>query len=284
VSELRDDMDRAAGADDRPLDLEALHGRARARRARRRGGLVGGVVALALLGTAGIAGLGDDGGRAQQVTASDGGDSPSSTTETTAAPTTDVPATTAIAATSTTAPSGEPTTTSTPMTVAPTVPPTTAPDGITEVSMITGTYRGTGPTWSFSERCADLTHTFDGEVTLADGERWAMHQDYCGRVDQDDRWTGEGTFTFTTPDGATVSGTFTSRAQLPTDGEPYRMTITGGTGGFTGARGTCDMDNHVEERPAGTNQQWGDLRCTFEGDPIGMGGELAPATTAPKAA
>jgi hypothetical protein len=98
-------------------------------------------------------------------------------------------------------------------------------------------------------------------VTLTTGARWTLREDYCGQVDHGDQWSAKGTFTFTTADGATLSGTFTSRATLPTDGEPYRMTITGGTGGFTGAAGTCDVDNHVQDHGDGTTDQWGTFTC-----------------------
>ena len=99
---------------------------------------------------------------------------------------------------------------------------------------------------------------------LADGSQARLHEDSCARI-LGNQWSGEGPFSITFEDGATLTGTFTSRATLPTAGEPYTLTITDGSGSYAGATGSCLIDNHVSQRPYTEVQtQWGPFTCTIQ--------------------
>jgi hypothetical protein len=277
VSDIRAQLNRAAGPEEPPVDLDALHRRAHLRQQRRRAALTGlaAIVLLALgsfMWTSGAGGTAD-----QQLTAGNGTDDttgtstlPNDTTVTTDPPTTETlpDTTTTTPAPSTTEP---PTTTTAPVTTT-TVPVTTTavppvattlpvPDGTRHLS---GTHRGEGLPFEPSRgNCDVLAHRLDSVFTLDTGENWNYHADYCGTL-HGSLWTGAGTFTFTTPAGDTVTGTFTSRAVLPTKGEPYNLTVTNGTGPWAGASGTCHLTNHIRSLPSGLNEQAGDFTCDIQ--------------------
>lgn len=129
-----------------------------------------------------------------------------------------------------------------------------------------GTLAGEGPIVDpDSQGCPQMHHHLDAAVTLNDGSRWQLSERYRG-VHENWVWSGEGTFGFTDKAGNSFGGTFTSRVEMPTTGEPYRMTITRGAGRFAGATGTCDVDNHVEDTVPGRNRQYGGFTCD-----IGLG-------------
>lgn len=290
MSDIRDHLKRAAGPDEPPVDLEDLHRAARSRHQRRRlAGLALGAAAVFTIG--GLAWASSSDGTASQrlragiaPTAAptvNAGDS-TSTTETTPVPSTSTSTTATTApspttsapttAATTTGPSKTtrpattalPTTTSTtsvapPETTAPTAP-TTAPSS-SELRQIAGTYRGEGLPFERSpDGCAVLAHQLDAVFALSSGEHWTYHADYCGTL-QGLLWSGEGTFTFSTPTGDTVTGTFTSRAWLPSKGVPYDLAITGGTGTWVGATGPCHLTNHMRMLPSGMQEQAGDFNC-----------------------
>jgi hypothetical protein len=136
---------------------------------------------------------------------------------------------------------------------------------------LTGTYSGTEHYTLGSEECPELDHVYDATITEASGAEWAFHEDYCGRIDADDMWSGEGTFTITSPGGDELTGTFNSEAPADGDGAPYTLTVTGGSGRYEGASGECTADNHVERVSLGTQLQSGDIICT-----IGLPGRPPP--------
>jgi hypothetical protein len=98
--------------------------------------------------------------------------------------------------------------------------------------------------------------------THADGTTWAFHADYCGTLDGD-HWRGEGTFTFTAPHDATITGDFKSSASVTSPGVPYTLNITGGTGSFDGATGECLLDNHLRDVQFGVQEQYGTFSCAI---------------------
>lgn len=108
-----------------------------------------------------------------------------------------------------------------------------------------------------------FAHRIDGVFALATGEEWIYDADYCGTVDGDYIWSGAGAFTLTTPMGDTLTGTFTSRAALPTKGEPYDLTIGGGSGAWAEASGTCHLTNHIQLLPSGMQEQAGTFTCSI---------------------
>jgi len=250
VTDIRDQLGRASVTDTPPLDLDALHERVRNRRRWRKIalGAVGLVVALVVGGIA--TGTSDGSPRVQLAT-----EAPEDTTTTTEAPTT---------TTTTTTPSASSTTSTVPTTQPPAVVPQTEP--LTH-RPISGTYRGAGLQYEpFPGSCASLAHRLDAVFVLDAGEQWNYRADYCGTVDgaiwaPGTTWTGAGTFMFTTPAGATITGTFTSRAVLPSTGEPYDLTVTGGTGDWTGATGTCHLTNQMRMLPSGLQEQAGTFAC-----------------------
>jgi hypothetical protein len=137
-------------------------------------------------------------------------------------------------------------------------PPTTAPP--VTVEHVEGTYRGTEQFAVTTGRCPTLDHVLDSTFSLSDGSTWRYHSDYCGRLDGT-LWTGTGTFTFTTSTGDTITGSFDDSAQVPSEGEPFDLSIGGGTGAYEGASGSCHLDNHLLQHVFGTQQQSGTFTC-----------------------
>ena len=144
---------------------------------------------------------------------------------------------------------------------------TTAPEsGVTRppapgTERFSGTYSGIEH-YALAGGACGVQSTLDLDFTHTDGTVWAYHADYCGQIDGPD-WisqTGEGAFTL--PDGSTVTVRMPFQ-QLPadTDGAPYELTVTGGTGTFAGASGTCRLDNHLTDVAFGTQHQDGSFVC-----------------------
>ena len=118
-----------------------------------------------------------------------------------------------------------------------------------------GTFSGT-ERFAFEDgRCPELDHDLDAVFTLDNGEQWKYSASYCGTIDDQQVWSGKGTFVFTRPDGSTMSGDFTSTAQLPSPGEPYALHIT------TPFSGTCEIDNHLVPLSFGVQEQNGSSTC-----------------------
>jgi hypothetical protein len=108
--------------------------------------------------------------------------------------------------------------------------------------------------------CAVLDHRLRETFTLTDGTTWSFQAHYCGTIDAHGIWTGVGTFVITTTN-ATLSGTFTDSAQLPTLGVPYELDVNSGSGAFAGASGSCILDDHVSSLAPGEQYQEGDFVC-----------------------
>ena len=106
-----------------------------------------------------------------------------------------------------------------------------------------------------------LAHELAGTMTMADGAVWQFTETYCGILEPGPVWVGRGTFVLTAPDGATLTGTFGNSASLPSKGVPYQLDIDAGTGAFTGATGTCAVDNHLFQPEFGVQDQWGTFTC-----------------------
>jgi hypothetical protein len=45
------------------------------------------------------------------------------------------------------------------------------------------------------------------------------------------------------------------------------LTITGGTGAYEGASGSCDLDNHLTQVGFGTQEQYGSFACDITVNP-----------------
>jgi hypothetical protein len=143
-------------------------------------------------------------------------------------------------------------------------------------SIVQGTFEGTDR-WRFTDRCPDLDHVAELTFLLEDGGTWAYRAEFCGQRDEDDVWRGEGDFTITAADGSTLTGRLTSKSQLPSEGDPYGLVFTTGTGAFDGARGGCEIDNHQREASFGTTEQWGSFACEL----TGLTTPSSPASPAP---
>lgn len=192
-----------------------------------------------------------------------------STSSTTVGATTSIPtsSTTTVSPpppSTTTSPPSTTTTTSLPAPSTQGTAPSPQPSAPTRaVEQLSGSYAGNESFRLFTGRCPFLDHGLDVTVDLGDGTRWTKHSDYCGDI-HGDLWTGAGTFTYRAgSDGSTLTGEFTDSATLPSTGEPYDEKITGGTGRYVGATGTCHLDNHLEPIRFGEQRQFGTVSCTI---------------------
>ena len=157
----------------------------------------------------------------------------------------------------TTTPASTSTSTATETSVAPA--PTSEPT--VSGSPVDGTYFGAEHFALFTGQCAFLDHHILGTFSAADGTTWTFHQDYCGTL-AGDLWSGQGTFSLTAPDGATISGTVTEKnIHVPSPGVPYTLDITAGTQRFAGASGTCRLDNHLRVIHFGLQDDFGSFDC-----------------------
>jgi hypothetical protein len=122
-----------------------------------------------------------------------------------------------------------------------TLPP--APAG---AERLAGTSHGTQEWHETDGHCPDLDHTQDETVTMADGAAWTYHAEYCGDV-EGVLWHGDGRFSLTDPGGDGLNGAISvGWLTMGTAGSPRLITITGGTGAWTGASGTCLVDETVQ--------------------------------------
>jgi hypothetical protein len=161
----------------------------------------------------------------------------------------------------------DPATTATTVTTLPpiTIPSTSVP--VTTVpatpvpTAITGSYSG-DERWGLSNTSdCDLDHHLELTFEVAgDPVPWQFRSDYCGKLDGK-QWTGSGPFTIDAGEKGTLTGTMQSAARLPTEGEPFTLEITGGTGSFEGAAGSCILDNHLRTVALGQQEQWGTFEC-----------------------
>jgi hypothetical protein len=154
--------------------------------------------------------------------------------------------------TTTTAPIEEPTTTTTP---APDEEPSEA---------FAGTYEGIGHYAIGSPSCPDITQDLALTMVVGDGSTWTLRADYCASTDANGWWRGEGPFTITTDDGATLVGSLVSAAHLPTSGVPYSLIISGGTGRFEGVDGACSVTVSLDEPTFGVQINTGTFDCTVQ--------------------
>jgi hypothetical protein len=143
----------------------------------------------------------------------------------------------------------------------------TSTDGTSPAPVhVEGTYRGTEHYSPTAGGCPDLDHVLVSTFELTDGSSWDYRSEYCGTLDGT-HWTGAGTFEFTTPDGDTITGTTGSEGEVPSPGLPLVLTITGGTGAYEGASGSCDLDNHLTQVGFGTQEQYGSFACDITVNP-----------------
>jgi len=142
---------------------------------------------------------------------------------------------------------------------APTTAATTPPPG-GAAPAVAGSFRGDEQYRPTDGGCPDLDHVLTSTFELTDGTTWAFRAEYCGTI-QGDAWSGGGSFGFTTPDADTLTGTFTSSASVTSDGEPYVLTITGGTGRYAGASGSCALDNHLTDTAPWAQEHHGSFSC-----------------------
>jgi len=113
-----------------------------------------------------------------------------------------------------------------------------------------------------TKRCPQLDHNLVETFTLSTGGIWTFQNLYCGTITDTNLWTGTGTFLFTAPDGTFGGDTF-SVARVPTAGGPLALTVTRGTGAYTGANGSCLLDNHIRQISFGVQEQSGTFTCAI---------------------
>ena len=274
MSKLRNHLTKAAGPTADGLDLDDLKGRARTRQVRRRAA-VGSMAALLLLGAGGVAwsAARPEGGSRQQLTAGDG-EGATTVDQTTIPDTTDVPTTPSAPPISTTVPSS---TTTGPATTTAVEPTTTVPPSTTTTTdlgapmdnfwEINGNYTG-NEQYRIGGRCAQTTHELTATFTPYGqdfhgnwvGGTWTYRASYCGTT-SGDTWHGEGTGVLTGPDGSTITLKISHDAPVGTTGVPYTTTVTGGTGGFAGATGSCRFSITITNSSFGSQDQAGDIDC-----------------------
>jgi hypothetical protein len=124
--------------------------------------------------------------------------------------------------------------------------PITLPPAAAGAQRLTGASRGTQEWHQTDGHCPDLDHTQDETVTMADDGVWQYHADFCGDV-EGTQWHGDGTFGLTDPGGDSLTGTISvGRLTMGTSGSPRLITVTGGTGAWAGATGSCLVDETVQ--------------------------------------
>ena len=137
--------------------------------------------------------------------------------------------------------------------------PTTTLAVDADLTRIEGTYTGTSDYTFGIDDCTEQDHPVELDVTLDGGGRATYAAQLCAH-NADDIWTGTGAFTLTMPDGGELTGDVANTAPMPTDGVPYTLTVTGGTGRFEGASGTCDVTVSVQDLGGGQTQA-GSISC-----------------------
>ena len=135
--------------------------------------------------------------------------------------------------------------------------------GTETLAATSGSYEGSETFVRATGGACDLDHVLDLTLTPAGGAPWTLHATYCGVLEGEDRWRGQGPAVITTAGGDTLTGRLVSAADLPTDGDPFTVEITGGTGAYEGAVGTCGFDNHLIQTGPGAQDQFGDWSCSI---------------------
>jgi len=127
---------------------------------------------------------------------------------------------------------------------------------------VSATYDGPSNYTIATDRCVQVDTVWDATVEVSSGETWQYHNEYCGTV-ANGEFNGAGPFSFTVPNGDRLFGTRrVTHAPYPgTGGGTNLLHITGGTGQFRGASGSCVMDNHHDDFDNGRQQQSGTLEC-----------------------
>jgi hypothetical protein len=128
-----------------------------------------------------------------------------------------------------------------------TVPPDSAvtlPPPPPGAQRLEGASTGTERWVETSGGCPTLDHTTDETVTMADGTAWAYHGTHCGELSQSQtQWRGGGDITLTTAGGDTITLQWTHDwLPVPPTRVQILATVTGGTGAWAGATGTCLID------------------------------------------
>ncbi len=152
-----------------------------------------------------------------------------------------------------------------------------------------GSYDGLSNFTLVTSRCEMVDTVWDATVAVSDGETWLYHNDYCGTV-IDGTFNGAGTFTFTVANGDMLTGTTTTIDVAVPDpggkggpGGPTYLSITNGTGAYTGAMGWCVLDNHVHNSIDGVfghQRQWGTFECEITTPAVD--GSTTTSTTEPE--
>jgi hypothetical protein len=139
------------------------------------------------------------------------------------------------------------------------------------VAHVTGRYVGPSYFMLATTGCPQIHTLWDATFDLATGDTWQFHNDYCGTL-EGNLFSGSGPFSFTLANGDTITGrSQTTDVAVPGPGGPTELTITGGTGAFAGATGSCALDNHIENYEFGHQQQSGSFTCDI----------TVPASTTP---
>jgi hypothetical protein len=127
---------------------------------------------------------------------------------------------------------------------------------------VTGSYEGPSQYTTATYRCAMVDTVWDATVSVSNGETWRYHNEYCGTV-ANGEFNGAGPFSFSVPNGDRLLGTRrVTHAPYPGKGGGINeLHITGGTGEYDGASGSCVMENHHDDFENGRQQQWGTLDC-----------------------
>jgi hypothetical protein len=155
----------------------------------------------------------------------------------------------------------------------PDVPATTVPDaesltppvaGLPGAETLTGAFLGTEHFTLTQDAGCQVHSILTATWTHSSGAKWTYSADYCGKLSGSTWSSSGGAVTLTTEDGSTITGTMNAQTvSTVSRGEPYGLTITGGTGAYAGAAGSCNLDNHLVPVALGVQEQSGSFACSI---------------------
>jgi hypothetical protein len=144
-----------------------------------------------------------------------------------------------------------------------TLPPVETP-ALPGAEMLDGVFSGVEHYTLTRDAGCEVHSILDTTWTHGNGATWTYHADYCGKLSGTTWSSSGGTVTITTEDGSTITGTMNAQTvSTVSHGEPYGLSITGGTGAYAGAAGSCNLDNHLVAVALGEQQQSGNFSCSI---------------------
>jgi hypothetical protein len=145
------------------------------------------------------------------------------------------------------------------------LPPVQLP-GLPGTEVLNAVFRGTETYSLTTDANCKAKFVYDAAFTLPDGGTWQYHADYCANLTSSSWKPVSSTVGIMTPDGSTLVGTMDAKAIAIDDlslSDPVGVTITGGTGAYAGATGTCTFDTHVIGGALVPTQQSGNVSCSL---------------------